>query len=96
MRRGWEPGGSGDPATRRSAVQFAQKGCELSKWQSWNANGTLAAAYAEVGNFDQAIKYVKQAMATGALNEQQARKEEERLKLYEQSKPARERFSLFD
>jgi len=49
----------------------------------------LAAAYAEVGDFDAAIKYQKQAIAlSGDYPDRQAM--EEALELYQKRKPYRE------
>jgi hypothetical protein len=48
------------------AVTYATKACELSEWKEANFIGTLAAAYAEVGDFDAAIKYQRQAMDIGS------------------------------
>jgi hypothetical protein len=69
---------------------LATKACELTKWQQWNCIGTLAAAYAEAGDFQQAIKYEKQAMSTEGISADQSSKEAARLKLFEQSKPTHE------
>ena len=39
----------------------ARKACELSKWNVWNCISVLAAAKAELGEFDQAVEFAKQA-----------------------------------
>jgi tetratricopeptide (TPR) repeat protein len=44
----------------KQAVQYAAKACELTEWKIANYIGTLAAAYAETGDFDTAMKYQKQ------------------------------------
>ncbi|MEZ6080761.1 MAG: tetratricopeptide repeat protein [Pirellulaceae bacterium] len=45
----------------KSAVKLATKACELTNFQDPNTLGTLAAAYAETGDFATAIRYLKQA-----------------------------------
>ncbi len=46
------------------AIADAKKACELSKWKwAWQID-TLAAAYAEAGDFDSAIRYEEQAIST--------------------------------
>lgn len=44
------------------AVELAQKACELTGWKDSNTIDTLAAACAEVGRFDDAVKYQAQAV----------------------------------
>jgi hypothetical protein len=72
----------------RKAVEDARKACDLSEWKNPNDLDTLAAAYAEAGDFTQAIKYQKQA-----LDSPESRYDEDgrkRLKLYESGQAYRE------
>jgi len=71
------------------AVACAREACELTEWKHAAYLDTLAAAYAEVGSFDEAIKcerrYLETKPSRDALNEGR-----QRLNLYEQKKPYRE------
>ena len=44
-------------ANGKQAVEYANKACDLTGWKNANYLSTLAAAYAEVGNFDEATKW---------------------------------------
>lgn len=46
----------------QQAVKDATKACQLSKWSWSNYIETLGAAYAEVGDFDSAVRYQQQAI----------------------------------
>ena len=46
----------------KKAVQSATTACELSEWKGPNNLDTLAAANAEVGDFDSAVKWQSQAI----------------------------------
>jgi tetratricopeptide (TPR) repeat protein len=56
------------------AVADARKACELNDWELASDIDTLAAAYAEAGNFSSAIRYEEQATAACRALPQQASK----------------------
>ena len=74
------------------AVQYAERACELSRWNQPVAMGTLAAAYAESGRFGDALKMAERARdkanAQGASVI--AQRNAELLELYRANKPYRE------
>ena len=78
----------------RRAVELAQKACILSNWKQWNDIGTLAAAYAEAGDFEQAIKYEIQAINTDGITAAGIKGEQNRLKLFKEHKPTHERLDI--
>jgi tetratricopeptide (TPR) repeat protein len=78
----------------REAVQDATKACELTKWEDGHNIDTLAAAYAEVGDFGNAVKYQTQAMSKGPLSAGARKEMEQRLRLFKQHKPWREKSEL--
>jgi tetratricopeptide (TPR) repeat protein len=53
------------------AVQFAEKACSLSRYRVPAFVGTLAAAYAEAGRFDDAVVTVQKACALAERNGEQ-------------------------
>ncbi|QDT98040.1 tetratricopeptide repeat protein [Gimesia aquarii] len=70
----------------KKAVEAGKKACEFSDWKEPNFIDTLAAAYAESGDFEQAVKYQK--MLLKMLNESADKRDfEERLELYLAGKP---------
>ena len=75
------------------AVRFAVRACELTNWETYQMLGTLAAAYAESGDFDKAIEYQEKAIALipRKVKDPQASKaaSTERLELYRKGKPFR-------
>ncbi len=75
-----------------NAIKYATKACELTDWKNVIFVDTLAASYAEAGDFDSAVKWQKEAI--DLLTEEQPswlRAEfQTRLKLYQSSKPYRE------
>jgi tetratricopeptide (TPR) repeat protein len=72
----------------KKAVQCARRACELCNRDPF-CREALAAAYAESGNFKQAIETQKQALAMPGYPKQQVDRARECLKLYEAGKPYR-------
>ena len=71
----------------KKAVAAATAACELAAWKDGGKLDTLAAAHAEAGDFEKAVKYQKQAIELDKPNEKEYR---ERLALYEAKKPYRQ------
>ena len=79
-----------DPKFRddKKAVESATSACELSEWKNAGHIDTLAAAYAETGDFGKAVEW--QEKATKLYTDAEDKKKgEERLKLYKDKKPYR-------
>lgn len=72
------------------AVADATKACELTQWKQWGPIDTLAAAYAESGNFEQAVKHQTHALELAHGPNKLVERARERLALYQQHKPYRE------
>jgi len=74
------------------AVKNATRACELTEWKEAMYLDTLAAAYAEVGDFESAVKWQKNGISllTGKEPAEWPGQFDERLKLYQSGKPCRE------
>jgi hypothetical protein len=72
----------------RRAVEHAMKACKLSEWKNVANLDTLAAAYAEVGEFQKAIETQQRAIELVAPRMQADFKS--RLELYRAGKPYRD------
>ncbi|MEZ6142478.1 MAG: tetratricopeptide repeat protein [Zavarzinella sp.] len=68
------------------ALKYALKACELTKYENGTYLDTLAAAYAEAGQFDEAVKMQIKAK-TAKESPLDDADSQARLKLYEQKKP---------
>jgi tetratricopeptide (TPR) repeat protein len=83
-----------DPAVRDGsrAVQLARRACEATQYQIPVYLGTLAAAYAEAGQFDNAILYAQKACDRAAAVGQTGLWESNQalLKLYQARQPCRD------
>src|SRR5262249_27388319 len=80
-----------DAAVRdgNQAVLQATKACELTKWKDARSVGTLAAACAEAGQFDEAVTWQKKALELGSKDPEAEAAVRKRLQLYEERKPYR-------
>jgi len=76
------------------ALELATKACTLSEWKKWYCIGTLAAAEAETGKFDDALTHQQQALAMAKADKSVDAKMldqlAEALADYQQKKPYRD------
>ncbi len=72
------------------AVELATEACKQTKWKAHGSIDTLAAACAEAGKFDDAVKWQKQAMEDASLMAREGDEMKKRLELYTAKKPHRE------
>ena len=82
------------------ALKMAHKGCDLNPNNGTDCTTALAAAYAETGNFDDAIRYQKESLDRvldrirndrgWGVSDEDIKKMKDRLALFEQHKPYRE------
>jgi tetratricopeptide (TPR) repeat protein len=71
----------------KRAVELAKKACEVTEYKQAHILSTLAASYAEAGDFDHAIEWSKKAVELDGEQTPQLAKE---LESYQQQKPWRE------
>jgi serine/threonine-protein kinase len=77
----------------KRAVEYATTACERTAWKDPRCLDTLAAAYAEAGRFEDAVRYQNRALADPALKDDFRAAARERLELYRQKKPFRDQGS---
>jgi len=73
----------------KRAIESASKACELTQWKLYRPIGTLAAAYAEAGDFEAAVKWQSKAIEL-ATDEVAKDDHRTRLKLYQAKELYRE------
>ena len=78
-------------ATALKPLNAPERACELTDYKQTIFVGTLAAAYAEAGRFDEAIATTEKACALAAAGEQGLlKKNQELLELYRKHEPYHE------
>jgi tetratricopeptide (TPR) repeat protein len=73
----------------KKAVIYAEKACTLTDWKRFECISALAAAWAEVGDFDKAIKYEEQAIDPTIIDSRYLSSESDSLELYKHHQPDR-------
>jgi hypothetical protein len=90
----WQLATSADPKTRdgNDAVKFAERACELTQYHVTVMVGTLAAAYAEAGRFNDAVATAQKAcaLATKLKQPELLKRNQELLDLYRRHQPYHE------
>ncbi len=72
------------------AVEAATRACELTNWDRWQCVSTLAAAFAQAGDFDKAMSFQAKALNMTGASDKDRKEMQSRLDLYKQRKPFRE------
>jgi hypothetical protein len=73
----------------QQAVKDAKAACSIMAWKDENMIDTLAAAYAETGDFDSAVRYAQQALAFKDIATTDSKRIQRHLALFQQRKPIR-------
>jgi tetratricopeptide (TPR) repeat protein len=74
----------------KQAVEEATKACELTGWKNAGYIDTLSVAYAEVGDFEQAIRWQRKALENPAYQREEGENAREKLALFGKKQPFRE------
>jgi serine/threonine-protein kinase len=74
----------------KRAVEYATTACERTGWHDPVCLDTLASAYAEAGQFEEAVRYQTRALDDRALRNDLRPGARQRLELYRQKKPFRD------
>jgi tetratricopeptide (TPR) repeat protein len=73
----------------KQALKDAKRGCELTSWKNgWHLEA-LAAAYAELGEYPEAVKWQSKAIDDEAFFRSRGDSARSRLELFEANKPVR-------
>jgi len=74
----------------KKAVEVARQACELTEWKNNQCLDTLAGAYAEAGQFDEAVKWMTKALEDQEYAKQAGDMGRKLLEQYKQKKPFRD------
>jgi tetratricopeptide (TPR) repeat protein len=90
-QRAWLQATCSDASFRngQQAVKDAKAACSIMVWKDENTIDTLAAAYAEIGDFDSAVRYAQQALAVKDISPTDSKRIQRHLQLFQQQKPIR-------
>jgi len=80
----------GVPNAAERAIEYATRACEWTAWKNPTYLDTLASAYAEAGQFEDAVRYQTRTLEEPALKGDFRTAAMQRLELYRQKKPFRD------
>ena len=80
------------PVTDHDFITLAQRACKLASWHQAVFIGTLAAAYAEAGQFEKALETAQKAcdLATSLGQTNLLQRNQKLMRLYREGRPVRE------
>lgn len=86
----WILATAGEASVRQpeKAIELARKACEMSEYQDWSHLDTLAAAHANLGQFEEAIKWAQKALEL--VPDSNREEVTARIELYKAEQPFRE------
>ena len=89
--RAWLRAVCPDPSFRngRQAIKDATAACRIMSWNDENMIDTLAAGYAEAGDFDSAVRFEQQALAVKGITAEDSKYIQQHLALFKQHRPVR-------
>ncbi len=73
----------------RQAIKDAKAACSIMVWKDEDMLDTLAAAYAETGDFDSAARYAAQALAIKGIAPVDSKRIQQHLTLFQRHQPVR-------
>ncbi len=74
----------------KTAMELAKRACELTAWKDLGLLDTLAAACAEAGRFDDAVKWQQKALENAEYAKEFGAEARKKLQLYKEKKPYRD------
>ena len=89
--RAWLRATCPDPAFRngQQAIKDATAACKLLEWKDEDSIDTLAAAYAEAGDFGSAVRYEQEALGMKGISAEDAKAFQYHLELFKHHQPVR-------
>jgi tetratricopeptide (TPR) repeat protein len=89
--RAWLRATCPDPSFRdgRQAIKDAKAACSIMAWGDEDIIDVLAAAYAEIGDFDSAVRYEEQALTIKGITAENSKRLQNHLALFKQHRPLR-------
>ena len=73
----------------QQAVKDAKAACSILVWKDEGTIDALAAAFAEIGDFDSAVHYAQQALAMKDISPKDSKRIQRHIQLFQQHKPIR-------